>query len=389
MPLAPYATHADKSKGRLIVEPVSATRTAYQRDRDRIVHSGAFRKLRNKTQVFVEFEGDFYRTRLTHTLEVAQIARSISRQLNLDEDLTEAIALAHDLGHTCFGHRGEEALNAVMQPYGGFDHNEQTFRILTELERRYPNFDGLNLSWETLEGIVKHNGPLAPEKKIPPTIAAFNEKWDMELGNWCGPEGQVAALADDIAYNSHDVDDGVRAGLLTLDDVAALPVFSAVLAESRKNYPGITDDKLLHETVRQVIGFIVNDLLTATRENLAKLKPERVEDIRGAGRATVSCSTETQGHFRTFRDFLMQKMYRHSQVNRFNAKAERIVTDLFHFFVKYPNCLPPDWQAEIAAFDGKNEEARRARLIADYIAGMTDRYAVTEYNRLFSMEKFV
>lgn len=396
MVLAPYATQTAHSRGRLIPEPdnepaTSTLRTRFQRDRDRIVHSGAFRKLRNKTQVFVEFEGDFYRTRLTHTIEVAQIARTISRALNLDEDLTEAIALAHDLGHTCFGHIGEEALNAAMLPYGGFNHNDQTFRILTELEHKYPLYRGLNLSWETLEGIVKHNGPLLPAKpgkEVPTTIAAFQDKWDLELNHWCGPEGQVAALADDIAYNTHDVDDGVRAGFFTVRDIEVLPVFAELAAAGRTKYPGISDPLLIQETVRQAIGFMVDDLLTTTRARLAELKPRTVVDIRNAGQATICCSPAMQENFRIYRRFLMQRMYRHPDVNRFNTKAERIVTGLFQFYMAHADCLPADWYARLADDGGGDAEKRKARLIADYIAGMTDRYAVTEYQRVFSMDIF-
>ncbi|MGB4101124.1 MAG: deoxyguanosinetriphosphate triphosphohydrolase [Alphaproteobacteria bacterium] len=390
MDLAPYATLAAATRGRLMPETANPLRTPFQRDRDRIIHSGAFRKLRNKTQVFVEFEGDFYRTRLTHTLEVAQIARTISRALQLDEDLTETIALAHDLGHTCFGHVGEDALNAVMQPYGGFNHNDQTFRILTELEHKYPHYRGLNLSWETLEGIVKHNGPLLPAKPgkdVPTTIKAFQEKWDLELAQWCGPEGQVAALADDIAYNTHDVDDGVRAGFFTIEDIATLPVFEEITAVSRAKYPGIPDSLLIQEIVRQAIGFMVDDLLTTTRARLRDMKPESAADIRKAGAATVCCSPAMQGNFRTYRRFLMQRMYRHQTVNRFNTKAERIVTDLFAFYMQHPDCLPAGWFARLE--EGGEAEKRKARLIADYIAGMTDRYAVIEFQRAFSMEKFI
>lgn len=392
MALAPYATHAAQSRGRLIPEPVNALRTPFQRDRDRIVHSGAFRKMRNKTQVFVEFEGDFYRTRLTHTLEVAQIARTISRALNLDEDLTETIALAHDLGHTCFGHVGEDALNEVMKNYGGFNHNDQTFRILTELEHKYPLYRGLNLTWETLEGVVKHNGPLTPPKpgkSVPPTIAAFQDQWDLEISHWCGAEGQVAALADDIAYNTHDVDDGVRAGFFTVDEINALPIFSEIIAVSRQKYPGITDTLLIQETVRQAIGAMVEDLLVTTEARLKEINPKSAGDIRHAKQATVCCSPAMQENFHAYRRFLMQRMYRHPVVNRFNTKAERIVTGLFGFYMEHPDCLPADWSAQLSIDGDGASETRKARLIADYIAGMTDRYAVTEYQRAFSMEKFL
>lgn len=392
MALAPYATHAAASRGRRFEEPASALRSPYQRDRDRIIHCGAFRRLRNKTQVFVEFEGDFYRTRLTHSLEVAQIARTISRTLQLDEDLTEAVALAHDLGHTCFGHCGEDALNCVMQPYGGFDHNDQAFRIITLLEQRYPQFSGLNLSWETLEAIVKHNGPLLPPragKPMPPTIAAFSAEWDLQLDQYCGLEGQVAALADDIAYNTHDIDDGFRAGMLSLDALAALPLFGDLMRDCQQRYPGIAPVMLVQETVRQAIGSMITDVLATTRANLARLNPQDAAAVRAAGAPIVSGSPALQTQLKTFRAFLMQEMYRQPQVNRFNAKGEKIVAELFGYYFKNPDCLPLEWYRIIKNNQSDKSENFKARLIADYIAGMTDRYAVTAYQRAFSMEKFV
>lgn len=389
--LAPYATHAKDTRGRLHAEPASALRSPYQRDRDRIIHSGAFRKLRNKTQVFVEFEGDFYRTRLTHSLEVAQIARTIARQLALDEDLTEAVALAHDLGHTCFGHAGEEALNRAMQPYGGFDHNDQAFRVLTQLEYRYPLFSGLNLSWETLEGIVKHNGPLLPakpDKPVPPSIAAFQQQWDLQLAQHCGLEAQVAALADDIAYNTHDVDDGVRAGMLSLDAIAGLPVFDAIIADCRQRFPDASPMMLVQETVRQAIGAMVTDVLATTHANLQHVQPADAAAVREAGAPLAAASPAMQQHFRTFRAFLMENMYRQETVNRFNVKADMIVTGLFGYYFANPTCLPAEWQKRMSAAAGQGEAAR-ARQVADYIAGMTDRYAITAYQRAFSTERFV
>ena len=279
--IAPYATPVAHSRGRFVPEDPSVTRSEFQRDRDRIIHSGAFRKLRNKTQVFIESEGDYYRTRLTHSLEVAQIARSISRTLHLDEDLAETIALAHDLGHTCFGHAGEWGLIAAMKPYGGFSHNEQTFRILTKLENRYARFDGLNLTWETLEGIVKHNGPIA-HNDILPTLRAFNQEWDLELGSFAGPEAQVAALSDDIAYNTHDIDDGHRAGFFRLEDLHDLPLFGTALEKVRARYPESERARLMYEAVREVIGVMIDDVLETTRRNLDHLRPQAVEDIRYA-----------------------------------------------------------------------------------------------------------
>jgi dGTPase len=387
--LAPYATKAAESRGRLVKEPPPATRTEFQRDRDRVIHSGAFRKLRNKTQVFIESEGDYYRTRLTHSLEVAQIARAIARALGIDEDLTEALALAHDLGHTCFGHAGEEGLAEVMKPFGGFDHNEQTFRILTKLEHRYIAFDGLNLTWETLEGVIKHNGPIRESegKRLPPTIRDFCAQWDMELGTFAGPEAQVAALADDIAYNTHDIDDGQRAGFFRLDDLGTLPLFGPILAEIRALHPTAPHDRLMQETVRQVIGLMIKDLLETTYVNLEKLKPLSAADIRRAPQVTVSFSFAMFEHIKTLREFLNARMYRHSKVNRICAKARHIVKDLFTFFMEQPNCLPNAWY-EVLRPEERNESFK-ARLIADYIAGMTDRYAVQEHRKLFSAETMV
>ncbi len=378
--LAPYATQASESRGRLISEPPSATRTPYQRDRDRIVHSGAFRKMRNKTQVFIESEGDYYRTRLTHSLEVAQIARSVSRALGFDEDLSEAIALAHDLGHTCFGHAGEEGLDAAMKRFGGFDHNEQTFRILTKLERRYARFDGLNLTWETLEGVAKHNGPIGPDAPLP-AIRAFSEKWDLELGTYAGPEAQVAALADDIAYNTHDADDGLRAGYFSFDDVSTLPLFGEATAKMKKRYPDVFDQTLMFECVREVIGDMVNDVLATTRRNLDAFKPRSAADIRCAGRPTVCFSEDMSAKIDVIRQFLRARMYNHENVNIVRAKARRIVSDLFDCYMKQPDCLPSAWCALVSVPD---DEAVKARYVSDYIAGMTDRYALQEHRRIFS-----
>ncbi|MDX2028410.1 MAG: deoxyguanosinetriphosphate triphosphohydrolase [Alphaproteobacteria bacterium] len=381
--LALYATKAGETRGRLVPEPRSATRTEFQRDRDRIIHSGAFRKLRNKTQVFIENEGDYYRTRLTHSLEVAQIARSISRALRVDEDLTEALALAHDLGHTCFGHAGEEGLDEAMRPWGGFSHNDQTFRILTKLENRYAKFDGLNLSWETLEGVVKHNGPVALED-LSPGIRSFCTQWDLEPGSFAGPEAQVAALADDIAYNTHDIDDGYRAGLFRLEDVKELPLFGPALLGMQARYPETSKDRLMYETVREVIGLMVTDVLEATRQNLESLGPKSAADIRNAKQAAVSFSFDMNQNINILRDFLQARMYRHSKVNRVCARARRIVKELFGFFMQEPSCLPGTWYETLRA--GESGDATKARLIADYIAGMTDRYAMREHRKLFSSE---
>lgn len=378
--LAVYACTAAQSRGRLIREALPSNRTEFQRDRDRIIHSGAFRKLEYKTQVFVNHEGDYYRTRLTHSLEVAQIARSISRNLQLDEDLAEACALAHDLGHTPFGHAGEEALDEVMKSFGGFDHNDQTLRVLTQLEKRYAKFDGLNLTFETLEGVVKHNGPMN-KKTLPTTIAAYNKKHDLKLNTFPSAEAQVAALADDIAYCNHDIDDGIRAGLFSIDDLDSVSLISGVIARVRKSYPKIDSDRLMHEAIREVIGNMVSDILAETRRRLKKLNPQSVNDIRAAKIAVVAFSKPMHENLMELKQFLMRRMYRHYRVNRMTSKARRVVRELFMILLAEPECLPESWQADM---EGQNEKGR-ARIVADYIAGMTDRYALDEHRRLFDL----
>ncbi len=381
---AVYACRPDLSRGRLIDEPSSPTRSVYQRDRDRIVHSGAFRKLEYKTQVFIFHEGDYYRTRLTHSLEVAQIARSIARVLRLDEDLVEAIALAHDLGHTPFGHAGEAALAHAMAPWGGFSHNDQTVRVVTRLEQRYAAFDGLNLTWETLEGVVKHNGPLIPEtpaRPLTPTVREVQAVWDLALDSQPGLEAQVAALADDIAYTNHDLDDGLRAGLFSLDEVADQPLVGPILAEVRRRHPDLAAPRVIHETIRRLIDHMVSDLLAETRRRLAALAPASPEQIRRAGRATVAFGADLADQERRLRQFLFQRMYRHYRVNRMMSKSARVVRDLFALFMAEPNCLPTAWQPP----PGGDDDPARARLVADYIAGMTDRYALIEHGRLFDL----
>jgi len=383
-PLAPYACLPAASRGRRHRERESPTRGCFQRDRDRVIHSGAFRRLQHKTQVFVYHEGDYYRTRLTHSIEVAQIARSLSRALGLDEDLAEALALAHDLGHTPFGHAGEDALDRAMQPYGGFDHNEQTFRILTLLERRYAEFDGLNLSWETLEGVVKHNGPLrgplagegAPP--VPASIAAFDRDFDLRLDGFASAEAQVAALSDDIAYNNHDIDDGLRAGLFSVADLEPVPLVGPVFGEVAQRYPGIDETRLVHEAVRRLIDHMVNDLLAETRRRLAKAAPAGVDDLRALSGPVVAFSERMRQNDRALKAFLFERMYRHERVNRMTARARRIVAELFAFYIADPGRLPEDWGAAAEVRD----QTGRARLVADYIAGMTDRYAIQEHRRL-------
>jgi dGTPase len=379
---AVYATKSEASRGRLIKEAPSPTRSDFQRDRDRIIHSGAFRKLRNKTQVFIENEGDYYRTRLTHSLEVAQIARSASRVLGLDEDLAETIALAHDLGHTCFGHAGEEALDDAMKPYGGFSHNEQTFRILTKLEQNYARFDGLNLTWETLEGVVKHNGPIASDEKMP-SLWEFNKVWDLETQTFAGAEAQMAALADDIAYNTHDVDDGYRSGLLHMEDLKELPLFGPTLQNMYARYTDCEDGRIMHEAVREVIGLMVMDVLRTTQQRLNHLKPKSVEEIRKAKNAVVAFSATMDDHIKILRKYLHANMYRNDKINAVCAKASIIVKDLFGHFMNNTDTLPPAWNKVVKAAP---DTTAKARHIGDYIAGMTDRFALQEHRRHFSTE---
>ncbi len=386
-PRQAFACDPAHGRGRCHAEPESPMRTAYQRDRDRILHSTAFRRLKHKTQVFVFHEGDHYRTRLTHSLEVAQIARSIARALGLDEDLAEALSLAHDLGHTPFGHAGEEALDAAMAPWGGFDHNVQTFRLLTVLERRYAAFDGLNLTWETLEGTVKHNGPLIgaganARSKARNLAAAFTDfcatGMDLRLDTWPGAEAQVAALSDDIAYNNHDIDDGLRAGLFPIDTMAAAPlagpVFTAVLARHR----GLDEARLINEAIRRIINIMVSDLVAETQRRIDAARPADADAVRLLGRPLVAFSPGMEIANRELKAFLFQHMYRHERINRMTADARRVVGTLFDRYRDAPARLPVEWQRQREDRD----ETHGMRVIADYIAGMTDRYALQEYARL-------
>ncbi|UCH72676.1 MAG: deoxyguanosinetriphosphate triphosphohydrolase [Rhodospirillales bacterium] len=373
-PLAPYATRWQSSRGRLHAEPESEIRSPFQRDRDRIVHSTAFRRLKHKTQVFISPEGDHFRTRLTHSIEVAQIARTIARCLRLDEDLAEALALAHDLGHTPFAHAGQEALDSVMKHWGGFEHNDQTLRVLTLLEARYANFDGLNLTWETLEGVVKHNGPLSTAESRsppPPSIAEYNARHDLSLADWPGPEAQVAAIADDIAYNHHDLDDGIRAGLFSIEDLDAVPHVAATFHSVRQRHPAIEPQRLVHETVRRLIDAMVRDVVAQTGERLAALGPTNVESIRAHGHPVVAFSRAMGENDRALKRFLFERLYRNTAVLQETAEARRIVTELFNGLMAAPERLPAAWRWEEAGAD----PAALARRIADYIAGMTDRYA--------------
>jgi dGTPase len=375
MDLAPYAVRAETSRGRLHPEPEAPTRSPWQRDRDRVIHSSAFRKLQYKTQVFVNHEGDFYRTRLTHSIEVAQIARSAARALGLDEDLAEALALAHDLGHPPFGHAGEEALNLAMKPHGGFDHNAQSLRIVTLLESRYATFDGLNLTWESLEGLVKHNGPL---RNPPGYIADYNDRQKLDLGTHASAEAQVASVADDIAYHSHDLDDGMRARLFGPDDIAHLPVVGEALRAARIASLDVPPPRLRHETIRRVIDAMVTDLLAETRRRLAKLAPKDVDAIRRSKQPVVGFSMAMAEANHVIKDFLHARMYRHWRVNRMSTKARRLTEELFRLLHQEPSLLPDDWRARA----GEAGTARAATTVGDYVAGMTDRYAMDEYRRL-------
>lgn len=383
--LAPYACRPEESRGRRFAEAESETRSPFQRDRDRIIHSEAFRKLKYKTQVFVYHEGDNYRTRLTHSLEVSQIARSVCRVLGCNEDLAEALALAHDLGHTPFGHAGEDALQEMAAEFGGFDHNAQSLRIVTKLEKRYYNFDGLNLTWETLEGLVKHNGPLVGpgRKPLPLAIASYAAKDELELDTYASAEAQVAALSDDIAYNNHDIDDGLRAGLFRIEDLRDVPLVGPVFAAVKRDYPDITPSVHVHEAVRRLIGLMVLDLIQETRRRVERLQPGSPEEVRRLGEPLVAFSAEMRENDRALKRFLFQHMYRHYLVNRMTSKARRVVKDLYALLWHEPECLPPDWQASC---DGKCGAAT-ARAVADYIAGMTDRNALDEHRRLFDLQE--
>jgi dGTPase len=380
--LAPYASKPEESRGRLYPEPEHPMRSAFQRDRDRIIHSTAFRRLTHKTQVFVHHEGDHYRTRLTHSLEVAQIARTISRALGLDEDLAETLALAHDLGHTPFGHAGEEALNAEMARFGGFSHNDQTLRILTRLERRYAEFDGLNLTWESLEGTVKHNGALRGagiERPVPPTIAEYDRTHPLALETFPSAEAQVAALADDIAYNNHDIDDGLRAGLFAVADLADVPLVGPVFHGVASCYPGIEEPRLIHESIRRLIDRMVRDLIGETSRRLADSSPKSVDEVRVLNAPIVDFSEQMRRNDRALKEFLFERMYRHHRVKDMSSKAHRVVHDLFGLYLADPQCLPREW-GELAIGP---DEPRTARVVADYLAGMTDRFALDEHHRLF------
>ena len=388
MPLySPIATRADQTRGRVHEEPDSPTRSAFQRDRDRVIHSTAFRRLKHKTQVFVYREGDHYRTRLTHSLEVSQIARSIARVLGLDEELAEALALAHDLGHPPFGHAGEDALAECMAPYGGFDHNAQTLRVVTQLEHRYADFDGLNLCWETLEGIVKHNGPLLQSKDqslqdLPVGYRAYPHLRGLDLHLYPSAEAQVAALADDIAYDNHDIDDGLRAGLFGVEDLHELPFVGEVFRDVAQRYPGLELPRLIHESVRRMISTMVEDAIDQTQARLDNGNIKSAEDVRRLQAPLVTFSDDMAGHEQQLKMFLKERMYNHYKVNRMMSQARRIVQDLFDVFITQPGTLPTQWRDRCEGPKGQ----KTARVVCDFIAGMTDRFAVEEHKRLFSFD---
>lgn len=372
-----YASDPRATRGRKFVEEESAFRSCFQRDRDRIIHSSAFRRLKHKTQVFVEHEGDYFRTRLTHSIEVAQVARTISGALGLNQELTEAVALAHDLGHTPFGHTGEDALHALMAPYGGFDHNAQAIKIVTSLERHYADFDGLNLTWETLEGIAKHNGPVLGE--IPYALADYNNVFDLELHTHASAEAQVAALADDIAYNNHDLQDGLRAGLFTEADIAHLPIVGPCFAEVDQLYPGLERNRRKHEALRRVFGVMVGDVIDTSRRLLAGCNATSAQDVRDYGAPVIAFSEEVWAQIVEIKQFLFKKMYRAPSVVEKRVQVTKVVESLFPLFMEDKHLLPERWHNNIERL---NDDTAIARMVSDYIAGMTDRYALNEYERL-------
>jgi dGTPase len=388
-PRAPQAADPAFSRGRLLPEEPSPRRNDFRRDCDRVIHSAAFRRLKHKTQVFVSHEGDHYRTRLTHTLEVAQIARALARALGLDEDLAEALALSHDLGHPPFGHAGERALDECMSAHGGFDHNAQALRIVTELERRYAAFDGLNLTWETLEGIAKHNGPLMDRDgnpagryaggAIPEGFLTYGQSHDLELWTYAGAEAQAAAIADDIAYDAHDLDDALRADMISLDELSALPILGELLQDLRKRYPGVEQSRLVNELTRRLIAKMIADVVAESDRRISELTPWTVADVRAAGKPVVAFSEAMAAADEAIKTFLTPRMYRHERVLSIMEDAQLIVRNLFGRYLDRPGDLPPDWGRELAERDG----LARARTISDFIAGMTDRFAQAEHARLF------
>ncbi|WP_144574052.1 deoxyguanosinetriphosphate triphosphohydrolase [Agrobacterium sp. DE0009] len=383
---AVFASDPWTTRGRLFPEEGSLTRSEFQRDRDRIVHTTAFRRLKHKTQVFISPDGDHYRTRLTHTIEVAQIARALARALKLDEDLAEGVALVHDFGHTPFGHTGEDALDAVLLPYGGFDHNAQSLRIVTKLERRYAEYDGINLTWETLEGLVKHNGPLVNAEgegikgPVPLPILEYCQLQDLEIGSYASLEAQVAAIADDIAYNTHDIDDGLRAGYLTFEMLEEVPFLSGLMAQVRAKYPVLDKERFANEIMRRQITHMVEDVIGVAQQNLARLKPQRSADIRAADFTVATFSHEMAETDRQIKKLLFAHIYRHPDIMRIRAGATQIVTDLFHRYMEMPAEMQSHyWVDSISGMS----VAAKARHVGDYLAGMTDSYALRAHQRLF------
>ena len=383
---AVYAADPWTTRGRYFKEPSSPTRSDFQRDRDRIVHTTAFRRLKHKTQVFIAADGDHYRTRLTHTVEVAQIARALARALRLDEDLAEGVALVHDFGHTPFGHTGEDALHAVLEPFGGFDHNAQSLRIVTKLERRYAQFDGLNLTWESLEGLVKHNGPLLDTNgegtrgPIPLPILEYCENHDLELASHASLEAQVAAIADDIAYNTHDIDDGLRSGYLTFEMLEDVPFLAALMREVHDLYPNLEASRFTHEMMRRQITRMVEDVIGVAQTHIRQLKPKSANDVRQAGITFANFSGEMAVTDRAIKKLLFTRIYRNPDIMRIRANAAQIVTDLFHAFMENPREMQSHyWYDQIQSM----AEPAKARQVGDYLAGMTDTFAVATHNRLF------
>jgi dGTPase len=386
---APYACDPRRSRGRLHLETESAARNVFRRDCDRIIHATAFRRLKHKTQVFVVHEGDHYRTRLTHTLEVTQIARSLARALGLDEDLAEALALAHDLGHPPFGHAGEKALDACLKDFGGFDHNVQTLRVVAGLERRYPDFDGLNLTWEAIEGLIKHNGPLIDhggepigphrERGVPSAIRHAAALRGISLSDHASAEAQAAAIADDIAYDAHDIDDGLRAELFSVDDLDAVPFVGDLLRQIRAEHPRLDPARLVHELIRRLISRMIEDVVTASEQRISAVKPRSSEDIRIAGETLVRFSPVMEKSDRAIKGFLFPRMYRHPWVRHVTDEAQGVVRDLFTHFTARPQDLPSDWSLGLA----DAEAATKARRVGDFIAGMTDPFALAEHARFF------
>jgi dGTPase len=388
-PRAPYASDPARSRGRLVPEPPSPSRNDFRRDCDRIIHSAAFRRLKYKTQVFVFHEGDHYRTRLTHTLEVQQIARSLARVLGLDEDLAEALSLAHDLGHPPFGHAGERALDDELKHHGGFDHNAQALRIVTALERRYADFDGLNLTWETLEGLVKHNGPLTDragspigryrERGVPRAIGELQDRCDLQLFSYASAEAQVAAISDDIAYDAHDIDDGLRAGLFRIEDLADVPFAGGIVREIGRRYPALEPARFAHELIRRLITWMIEDVAAESKRRLVAIAPRSADDVRSAGHAVIGFSDAMAEAEHAIKDFLYPRMYRHERVMHVMREAEGVLRDLFRHFSEHPDDMSEEWRSGLAGADA----SVRARRVGDFIAGMTDRFALEEHRRFF------